>query len=101
MSIKLTSDQPIVFRPRRLAFADKEKLRTILEDLCARAIIKPSDSPYASSIILVYKKNGETRLCVDYRKLNKIPVKDNFLAPNIDARPVARPVAREKIFYEA
>lgn len=84
MSIKLKSDQPISFSPRRLAFTEKEKLRVILDELLADGIIRRSDSPYASPIVLVRKKNGEVRLCVDYRELNKITVKDNFPTPLID-----------------
>ncbi|XP_015437583.1 PREDICTED: uncharacterized protein LOC107192764 [Dufourea novaeangliae] len=82
--ITVKSDQPVCFRPRRLAFAEKEQLRKILDDLCEQKIIRPSNSPYASPIVLVRKKNGELRLCIDYRELNKITIKDNFPAPFID-----------------
>lgn len=84
MTIALKHDQPISYRPRRLAFADKEKLRKILDDLLKNNIIRPSNSPYASPIVLVHKKNGELRLCIDYRELNKITIKDNFPTPLID-----------------
>lgn len=84
LEIKLTDDRPIAFRPRRLAFCEKEKLREILNDLCVKNVIRPSSSPYASPIVLVRKKNGEIRLCIDYRELNKITVKENFPTPNID-----------------
>lgn len=84
MSICLTHNQPISFRPRRLSFSDKEKLRVILDDLLNRNIIRPSNSPYASPIVLTQKKSGETRLCVDYRELNKITVRDNFPTDLID-----------------
>lgn len=76
MSINLTHDRPISFRPRRLSFADKEKLKQILDKLLQEKIIRPSDSPYAFPIVLVRKKGGESRLCIDYRELNKI----NFVA---------------------
>lgn len=84
MTINLTHDRPISFRPRRLSFADKEKLRQILDKLLSEQIIRPSDSPYAFPIVLTHKKNGESRLCVDYRDLNKITVRDNFPTPLID-----------------
>lgn len=84
MKILLKHDQPISFRPRRLSYSDKEKLQLILDDLLNRNIIRPSESPYASPIVLVRKKNGETRLCIDYRELNKITIKDNFPSPLID-----------------
>ncbi|KXZ75914.1 Retrovirus-related Pol polyprotein from transposon 17.6-like Protein [Tribolium castaneum] len=84
MNIALKNDQPIAFRPRRLSFFEKEKLRVILNDLEKDGVIRPSKSPYCSPIVLVRKKNGEIRLCVDYRELNKITVRDNYPTPLID-----------------
>ena len=57
MVISLQHEQPISFRPRRLSFPDKERLREILEDLSLRGVIRPSASPYASPIVLISKKN--------------------------------------------
>lgn len=76
MNIALKHNQPISFRPRRLAFSNKEKLQKILDDLLKNEIIRESNSPYASPI--VRKKNDKLRLCVDYREINKITIKDNF-----------------------
>jgi len=84
MTISLLHSQPISFRPRRLSYADKEKLRDILDKLLSEGVIRPSESPYASSIVLLRKKNGELRLCVNYRELNKITVRDNYPTPLID-----------------
>lgn len=84
MNINLTHDRPISFRPRRLSFADKEKLKQILDKLLQEKIIRSSNSPYAFPIVLVRKRDGELRLCIDYRELNKITVKDNFPTPLID-----------------
>jgi hypothetical protein len=84
MVIQLKHDQPIYFRPRRLSLSEKETLRKILDGLLEKRIIRPSNSPYASKIVLVKKKNGETRLCVDYREINKITIRDNFPTPLID-----------------
>jgi len=47
-------------------------------------IIRPSESEFASPIVLVKKKTGEIRLCIDYRKLNKALLKDNYPLPHID-----------------
>ena len=58
MVISVKTEQPISYRPRRLSFADKEKLQTILDDLLDRNIIRPNNSPYASPIVLVWKKPG-------------------------------------------
>ncbi|XP_029169579.1 uncharacterized protein LOC114939432 [Nylanderia fulva] len=84
MIIALKNKQPISSRSRRLSFADKELLREILDDLLERSIIQPSSSPYASPIVLVRKKDGGCRLCVDYRELNKITIRDNFPTEVID-----------------
>lgn len=84
MKISLKGERLIAFRPRRITRSDEEKLRIILDDLLQSDIIRPNKSPYASPIVLVRKKNGELRLCVDYREINKITEKDNFPAPIVD-----------------
>lgn len=56
----------------------------ILDDLLKKQIVRLSNSPYASPIVLVRKKNGNLRLCVDFREVNKIPVRDNFPTQLID-----------------
>lgn len=84
ITISLKHDQPISFRARRLAYADKLKLDAILKDLLKEKIIRESTSPYASPIVLVRKKDGNLRLCVDCRELNKIIIKDNFPTPMIE-----------------
>lgn len=82
--ISLKHDQPISYRPRRLSYSDKQKLQEILSNLLRDNVIRPSNSPYASPIVLVHKKNGELRLCVDYRELNKITIQDNYPTLLID-----------------
>lgn len=84
MKISLKHTQPISFRPRRISFNEKGKLREILDKLLDDEIIRPSASPYASPIVLVNKKNGELRVCVDYREINKITIQNNFPTPLID-----------------
>ncbi|XP_024889023.1 uncharacterized protein LOC112465625, partial [Temnothorax curvispinosus] len=63
----LKENKLVQFGPRRLGYAEKEKLRQILNDLLKRNIIRESVSEYASPIVLVRKKNGEIRMCIDYR----------------------------------
>ena len=79
MKIVLTN-QNSIFNcvPRRLPYAHKIELQNILEDLLKQNVIRESDSPYASLIVLTRKKSGELRLCIDYRQLNKLTVEDNF-----------------------
>lgn len=69
--------------PRRLSFAERQEVRRIVDDLLMRGIIRHSDSPYASPIVLT-KKNGDMRMCVDYRSLNKLIVRDKHPLPVIN-----------------
>lgn len=82
--IELKDSSVFHFNPRRLSYFEKDKLQIILDDLIEKKIIKPSSSEYSSPIVLVKKKNGELRLCVDYRELNKRMVKDRYPLPLID-----------------
>lgn len=84
MSIRLTNDTPFFCSPRRLSYREKDEVNKIVTDLMQRGVIRLSESPYASPIVLVKKKNGETRMCVDYRALNKLTVRDNFPIPLIE-----------------
>jgi len=84
MKIILKHEQPITFRPRRLSYSEQRELRVIIDELLSEGIIRESNSPYSSPIVLVRKKSGGYRLCVDYRELNKITIKDNFPTPLID-----------------
>ncbi|KAG7310665.1 hypothetical protein JYU34_003468 [Plutella xylostella] len=84
MSIELHDPQPVVYRPYRLAIKEKEKVRDMITDLLDNDVIRPSTSAYASPIVLVRKKSGEFRLCIDYRALNKKTIKENYPMPLID-----------------
>lgn len=80
----LKDNKPVQFGPRRLGFSEKEKVRQILDDLLQRNIVRKSVSEYASPIVLTRKKNGDIRMCVDYRALNKVLIRDNYPLPLID-----------------
>lgn len=84
MEIKLTSSAPVVYRPYKLSYQEKLKVREITRDLLAKNIIRRSQSEYASPIILVKKRDGSDRLCVDFRALNRLTVKDRYPLPLID-----------------
>lgn len=71
-------------RPRPIPPQDVEELREHLKGLLDAKIIKPSNSPYASPVVLVRKKSGALRMCVDYRKLNARTVKDSYSIPKIE-----------------
>ncbi|GFY06098.1 retrovirus-related Pol polyprotein from transposon 412 [Trichonephila clavipes] len=79
-----TADHPpIKQHPRRLPFAKQEEVGTLLREMQENDIIEPSSSPWASPIVLVRKKDGSTRFCVDYRKLNDVIKKDSYPLPRI------------------
>ncbi|XP_054729235.1 uncharacterized protein LOC129238219 [Anastrepha obliqua] len=84
MNIVLSSDTPVNVKPYRLPFARRSIVKNIIEDLLKCEIIRPSSSPYASPIVLVEKKDNSFRMCVDYRQLNKITVKQPYPMPIID-----------------
>lgn len=84
MEIKLNSDAPVHYRPYKLSANEKAGVRGIVNDLLSKGIIRESQSEYASPIILVKKKDGSDRMCVDYRALNAITIKDRFPLPLID-----------------
>jgi len=84
MRASLISRLKLYFSPRRLAFTEKEQLQKILDELLAKEVIRPSSSEYASPIVLVKKKNGEYRLCIDYRTLNEYIARMNYPMPVIE-----------------
>lgn len=84
MEIILTKNEPFNYLPRRVSIHERNELKNILTDLLNEGIIRPSKSPYCSPIVLIKKKNGSLRMCVDYRTLNKITLRDNFPIPLIE-----------------
>ena len=72
--ITLTDSAPIRSKPYPLPYAIRENLKTEIQEMLDLGIIRISASPYASPIVIVKKKDGSNRICVDYRKLNKVTV---------------------------
>ncbi|GBM42268.1 Transposon Ty3-I Gag-Pol polyprotein [Araneus ventricosus] len=80
-----TSDHPpIKQHPRRLPLARKEEAEHLVKEMVDNGIIEESSDLWASPIVLVKKKDGSTRFCVDYRKLNEITKKDSYPLSRID-----------------
>ena len=70
--------------PRRVPFSLRDKVEEMITKMEEQGVIQPSHSPWASPIVLVAKKDGSTRFCVDYRKLNVITKMDVYPLPRID-----------------
>ncbi|GBL67472.1 Retrovirus-related Pol polyprotein from transposon 297 [Araneus ventricosus] len=75
---------PIKQYPRRLPLAKKEEAERLVKEMVYNGIIEESSGPWASPVVLVKKKDGSTRFCVDCRKLNEITIKDSYPLPRID-----------------
>ena len=78
-------DHPPVHQPaRRTPFALRAKVKEMVEDMMDQSVVQPSPSHWASPIVLVAKKYGSTRFCVDYCRLNSITKKDVYPLPRMD-----------------
>ena len=83
--IDLLPDSAPISKPTyKMSLAEMDELRRQLDDLLERGFIRPSSSPYGSPVLFVKKKEGDLRLCVDYRALNKQTVKNTYPLPRID-----------------
>lgn len=81
-NIQLTENsKPFYFTPRRLFWQERNEIRRIINDLLKRQIIRLSNSNFCSPTVLTKKKDDSYRLCVDYRALNKITIKDRYPLP--------------------
>nr|VZI32405.1 unnamed protein product [Spirometra erinaceieuropaei] len=76
--------KPIWQPPRRIPVRFRAEVDKIIDELLKAHIIQPSSSPWASPIALVPKKDGSLRLCIDYRRLNAVTVRDSFPLPRLD-----------------
>ena len=69
---------------RRMPPLKREAIREEIDRMKAQGVIEPSASPWASPVVLVKKKDGSWRFCIDYRKLNDVTLKDSYPLPRID-----------------
>ncbi|XP_071694493.1 uncharacterized protein [Rutidosis leptorrhynchoides] len=75
---------PINTRPYRHPPAQKDAIETMVAELLDTGVIRASQSPFSAPIVMVKKKDGSWRMCVDYRELNKQTIKDKFPIPIIE-----------------
>ncbi|KAL0448539.1 UNVERIFIED_CONTAM: Transposon Ty3-G Gag-Pol polyprotein [Sesamum latifolium] len=75
---------PISIAPYRMAPSELKELKKQLEELLDKGFIRPSISPWGAPVLFVKKKDGSMRLCIDYRQLNRITIKNKYPLPRID-----------------
>nr|KYP63832.1 Retrovirus-related Pol polyprotein from transposon 412 family [Cajanus cajan] len=75
---------PVSVAPDRMALAELVELKGQLEDLLEKQLVRPSVSLWGAPVLLMKKKDGGSRLCVDYRQLNKLTIKNKYPLPRID-----------------
>ncbi|WP_354666198.1 reverse transcriptase family protein [Nostoc sp. GT001] len=80
----MSGTRPISLAPYRMAPFELKELKAQLEELLDKGFIRPSTSPWGSPVLFVKKKDGSLRLCIDYRQLNRVTVKNKYPLPRID-----------------
>src|SRR5262249_38028824 len=80
----LPGTNPISITPYRMAPIELKELKVQLQDLLDKGFIRPSSSPWGAPVLFVKKKDGSLRLCIDYRQLNRVTVKNKYPLPRID-----------------
>ena len=84
-SIDLTPGEPLPnWLVYRRSLLENEEIKRQIQELLQKGHIRPSSSPCGSPIVLVQKKDGTWRLCIDYRAMNKITVRNRYPIPRID-----------------
>ncbi|GJQ94151.1 putative reverse transcriptase domain-containing protein [Tanacetum coccineum] len=75
---------PVARAPYRLAPSEMKELSEQLQELSKKGFIRPSSSPWGAPVLFVKKKDGSFRMCIDYRELNKLTIKNRYPLPRID-----------------
>ena len=82
--IQTGDSRPIKHAPRRMGPHQNEIVSQELDKMLKSGVVTPSDSPWSSPVVLVRKKDGTIRFCVDNRRLNNVTIKDAYPLPNIE-----------------
>ena len=84
-SIDVEGAMPIRQPPQKIPLAKRDEAEEAVQEMQRQGVIEPSRSPWSSPVVLVRKKDGTNRFCVDYRKLNALTKKDSYPLPRIDS----------------
>ena len=76
--------EPISIPPYRMAPAELRELKAQLEELLSKGFIRSSISPWGAPVLFVKKKDGSLRLCINYRKMNRVTIRNQYPLPWID-----------------
>jgi hypothetical protein len=83
--IELKSDTTPIYKiPYRMATPELAELKEHIKEMLENGFIRPSSSPWGAPVNFVLKKDGTQRLCVDYRTLNEVTIKNKYPVPRID-----------------
>ena len=83
-SIDVGGHSPINQQPYRTPMIRREKIAEMITKMQEQGVVQPSSSPWASPVVLVPKKDGTLRFCIDYRRLNAVTRKDVYPLPRVD-----------------
>ena len=80
----LLGTSPISKAPYRMALTELKELKDQLQELLEKGFIRPSASPWGAPVLFMKKKDGTMRLCINYRELNQVTVRNKYPLPRID-----------------
>jgi hypothetical protein len=84
MTIALTSDDVVNDKRQPHSYAERQRVEELITELKGADVIEEGRGPYCSPLVVLRKKDGSHRVCVDYRRLNSITMKENYPCPHID-----------------
>jgi hypothetical protein len=79
----ISESVPPNIRPYKYPYAQKSEIECMVEEMLEAEIIRPSQSSYSAPVVMVLNKDGSWCLCLDYRELNNITIKDSFPFPSL------------------
>ena len=80
----LPGTAPIAKRPYRMGVNELAELKKQIRELIDKGYVQPSSSPWGAPVLFVEKKDGTQRMCIDYRSLNEVTIKNKYPLPRID-----------------